>query len=146
MSNKNAKRIAKYGLEVCKRAWELNRMQGEGATVIAVETGLHLNSVAAAIEAYAEHRVSMWKDDTMQTDHKITIIHPQLHIVEHPKVEVLHSCFYFGERVCYTQYMEAVETSTGTVLHRSINSYWHDENGKLIRITSVAVEASPSAK
>ncbi len=51
-STKNAKRIAKYGLEVCKRAWELNRIQGEGATVIAIETGLHLNSVAAAIEAY----------------------------------------------------------------------------------------------
>lgn len=58
-SKTTAQRLAKYGIETCARAWELNTIHGEGATVIAIETGLHINSVSAAIAAYASHIKSL---------------------------------------------------------------------------------------
>ncbi len=51
-TRKTAAAFAKYGFDKCQRCWELNRLYGEGPTVQSHYTGLHINSTAAACNAY----------------------------------------------------------------------------------------------
>ena len=59
--------FAKYGFATCQRCWELNRLHGEGPTMQALETGLHRNSVSAAVNAYHAWLVAFGHPHTRST-------------------------------------------------------------------------------
>lgn len=46
------KTIAKWGADACRKAWELNRLRGEGMTVCSIESGIPILSVSVAINAW----------------------------------------------------------------------------------------------
>jgi hypothetical protein len=54
LSPKAARALRKWGNEKCQRAWNLNRLRGEGLTVCSVETGIPVRSVNSAINAWQE--------------------------------------------------------------------------------------------
>lgn len=53
---KTRRALKKYGMEACRKAYHANRINGEGPTVCAMESGLHINSVAAAIAAFDNYQ------------------------------------------------------------------------------------------
>ena len=56
LTAKTRRAINKYGIEACRICWTENRVNGEGGTVCAMASGLHINSTSAAINAYEEYR------------------------------------------------------------------------------------------
>lgn len=56
LTAKTRRALKKYGMEACRKAYTANRIHGEGATVCAIESGLHINSVAAAIAAFEDYQ------------------------------------------------------------------------------------------
>lgn len=56
LSAKTRRALKKYGMEACRTAYTANRIHGEGRTVCSYESGLHINSVDAAIFAWEEYQ------------------------------------------------------------------------------------------
>lgn len=52
MEQKHTKILEKYGVDACRIAWRMNRINGEGMTMCALESGIPRQSVSAAIDAY----------------------------------------------------------------------------------------------
>lgn len=52
MNQKHAKILEKYGVDECRIAWRMNRVNGEGMHVCSIESGIPQRSVSAAIDAY----------------------------------------------------------------------------------------------
>lgn len=51
-TSKAAKTLNKWGADACRKAWEMNRLRGEGLTVCSIESGIPIRSVSAAIDAW----------------------------------------------------------------------------------------------
>lgn len=55
LTAKTRRAIKKYGLDACRICWTENVIHGEGGTMCAIASGLHINSTGAAIQAYTEY-------------------------------------------------------------------------------------------
>jgi len=67
-----------------------------------------------------------------------TIFHidANTHFVIHSKREVLQPTNWStGSRICATQQVDTIETSTGRVLDSTINCFWYTADGRFVRVS-----------